>query len=301
MKQKIYKRYGIEASLLFGLRSKRKLCEAIGIPLPDLRKMCSDENYEEWMNEKGRPIQSPQKKLKEAHSRFAKLLSRIESPEWVFSGKKGVSYIDNSTPHQDSKFSLNVDIHKFYPSSQREFVFKAFRDYFRMSDDVASMLADFLTYKGRIPTGSPASQIVAYWSFKKTFDRIHELSVLNCLKVTLYVDDITFSGDKKISRNFLYKVQCELKKVRHNVNDKTKFKGPKDFKKVTGVAISPKGIKKVPNKLRLSIVSDLKKYSYDGLSSEMAKSLLGKIVAGRQIESNFMEASYKRLIKIVEK
>ena len=60
------------------------------------------------------------------------------------------------------------------------------------SPDVAKLLSDITTLN-YIPTGSPSSQILAYFAYEEMFINMFNVSQeFNC-KMTLYVDDLTFS------------------------------------------------------------------------------------------------------------
>ena len=73
-----------------------------------------------------------------------------------------------------------------------------------MSADVAWFISKLIIYENQLPIGSPTSQLVAFWSYKDMFDEILEYSLLNELKISVFVDDISFSSNKSISKNILY-------------------------------------------------------------------------------------------------
>src|SRR3989338_9167659 len=99
MRQRRNKNYPIDRSPLFRLRNKRKFAMLLKLPLKKIRSLCSDDNYYEYPEEKNgnvRLIQAPKANLKNIQKNFTNILSRIETPEWIVSGKKGMSYIDNA-------------------------------------------------------------------------------------------------------------------------------------------------------------------------------------------------------------
>ena len=78
-----------------------------------------------------------------------------------------------------------------------------FQNRMMCSQDVAKILADLCTVSSRdgsarecrhLPTGSPLSELLAYWSFAPMFDRIASECEQRALKFTLFVDDIGISG-----------------------------------------------------------------------------------------------------------
>ena len=70
---------------------------------------------------KKREIQQPiNPKLVRIHRRVKELLSRIETPEYLFSGKRGYSYIDNAKAHLNANYLITLDISQFYASTRTE-------------------------------------------------------------------------------------------------------------------------------------------------------------------------------------
>ena len=177
--KKAPKLYPIETSCFYGLESKRKLAELLQVSLPDLHSLKGDCDFlvrKKIVKGKERDIQEPLGLRKTVHKRLQKLLSRIQAPEYLFSGKKGISSLDNAKHHVNGNWFLTLDIEKFFPSCKKEHVFRFFSKQLQMVDDVAWVLADIVCYRDTLPTGSHLSQTVAYWAFAPTFDRIASLA-----------------------------------------------------------------------------------------------------------------------------
>ncbi|EEG72538.1 reverse transcriptase domain-containing protein [[Clostridium] hylemonae] len=115
------------------------------------------------------------------------------------SGKKSYSYITNSETHLQYKFIKTMDISKFYESAQRSKVYKMFIQTFKMEHDIAWIMTEVVTYNGVLPTGSPSSQLIVYWTYCDLFDMINNLIKQYYCHFSLYVDDMTFSSHKPIS------------------------------------------------------------------------------------------------------
>lgn len=64
-----------------------------------------------------------------------------------------------------------------------------------MSKDVAKIMTDLTTYKNKLVTGSPTSGYL----YEDMFTEINEFVTKENMIMTLYVDDITISGDEKIN------------------------------------------------------------------------------------------------------
>ncbi len=231
-------------------------------------------------------------------SKLHNILSEIQTPDYLLSGKKRIKPRQNADLHATNNFMINVDIAKFYQSTKKKYIFSAFKSIFDLSPDVSDLLANLVTYKGHIPTGTATSQAIAYWAYKKTFDRIHMLSLCQGILMSVWVDDIVFSSKtplpkgwvKEISKIF-YEVELSLKL------QKTKKYNSKDFKTVTGTAISPKGELFVKNQKRKEIIDILRKKTVEDLNLKQSRSLFGKLTAQRQIQADFFEDVYKKTKK----
>lgn len=135
------KLYPLNQSPLFKLKTKRKLLEIIGLSKKQADKLMLDSAYKQFENDAGRTIQEPIPQLKAVHKRIGTLLSRIELPAYLHSGRKKHSTLTNAESHRHATELLKLDIHKFFPSTKAAKVYKAFTEKFEMSPDVAYRLA----------------------------------------------------------------------------------------------------------------------------------------------------------------
>lgn len=190
------KLYPLNQSPFFKVKTKNKLLEIIGLSKTQSDKFSLVTAYKEFVNEAGRTIQEPIPQLKAAHKRIGNLLSRIELPKYLHSGRKNHSTFSNAESHKQAVELLKLDIHKFFPSTSGAKVYRAFLEKFEMSPDVAYLMTNLVTYAGKIPTGSPISMAMAFWANKDMFDELSDLATSNSLVFTVYVDDVAFSGEK---------------------------------------------------------------------------------------------------------
>jgi hypothetical protein len=103
------------------------------------------------------------------------------------------------------------------------------------SSDVAALLADIGTYKGHLPTGSPLSPILAFYAHYELWEKVHEIVRSAGGTDSLYIDDLTISGDKVPTR-----VMWEVRKNIHRAGlryhkEKTFIDRPAE---ITGVIVS---------------------------------------------------------------
>ena len=156
-----------------------------------------------------------------------------------------------------------------------------------MSDDVPWLLTEITTSEKKLPTGSPSSQLVAYFAYKDMFDEIYQLSISNSFVFSLYVDDCTFSSSRVFQRILPYKVKEIVTRYGHKINTKkTKNYNSKDYKIVTGCVITPSGDLKVKNTQRHKIFKQIPKLKNNKITQREIDSLLGRIQSARQIEPN---------------
>lgn len=283
------KEYNIEKSPLYRLRNKQKLAELLGLPRNYFRKIHTYK-YSEFFQDKPdgskRIINNPEFKLKKIQKRIFNLLNRIEKPEWVISGKKGKSYIDNARLHQSKNNVCTIDIEKFYDSTKEIYVYNFFKYTMHMEKDVAAVLTDLVTYNGKIPTGTPTSQLVAFLSYKDIFVKIHNMCSRKEILFSLFVDDITLSSDKIIDKKIKYKINALLNsKELHIKKTKTKFFSIKSNKSITGTIIDSKKMIRLENAKRKEII-DLYRECINPTTYSIEKlvRLNGKISDANQVE-----------------
>lgn len=281
---------------LFAVASKADLArrlssESLRVTVDDLNRLAVDSGNFRIFNirqgSKERPVQEPKRELQNIHTRIHKILSRIETPDYLHSAIKGKSYLTNARAHGLSTPIIKIDVKKFFASVPRRNVFNFFENTLRCRRDVAGLLADLLTFDVHLATGSSASPILAYYAFKPMFDALNDLANRHGLKMTVYVDDITMSGEAA-GRSILYEAHQIISKFGLKSHKMRRFSSNTP-KIITGVCISPSG-ERVPNSLHLKIKNgfhDLKKCKSNEEISKVARPLLGRLEAARQIDYKF--------------
>jgi len=287
-----HKKYSIVESPFYKLGSKKRLLELLCISKEELRTAVQDEgNYIvfDQMRKQGKPrtIQHPKGNHKKIHSRVANLLVRIDVPEYLHSGRKRHSHVTNANQHLGCKRVLSTDISAFFQSTTRAMVFSFFYNLLKCSSDVADILSYICTYNSHIPTGSQLSMPLAFWSNYRMFDQLSALSSKHNATMTVYVDDITFSGES-INRLFLSTV---LKIISSNGQQahsrKTKIFKKNDIKVITGVVIKGTqiSITNKQNKLIYQSFEDWKGCRDEPLIADLiTPKLLGRLNALSMIE-----------------
>lgn len=220
--------YQIKDSPFYNLNSKRKLAELLRISsdtMTDLssgRKMYTrrwkHKKLKQWINhappeilaEKYRPIDIPEPKLKAVQSRIAALLSRIQTPDFLFSPVKGRSYVENAAHHIDSNAFHLLDVADYFPSCTANNIAHFFHQDMKCSRDVTAILVKLTTLNECLPQGSPCSPILAYYCNRPMWLAIEACVKTAGCKLSLYADDITISG-KIVPKKIIW----EIKRIIH--------------------------------------------------------------------------------------
>lgn len=266
--------------------------------LKALLSLSEDENnfriFAVKKNGKEREVQVPKPTLEQVHKRLFKLLQRIETPDYLHSGIKKKSHLTNAKTHEKSYSLVKLDIKKYYPSTKREAVYQFFRTCLFCSPDVSKILTNLACVNGHIPTGSPLSQILAFYSSLPMFEKIGKLSAANQVSFTVYVDDLTFSG-KTVPGAFIW----EVKKLIHfhGYQYHKEFSSPPEKTKlVTGVAINNKGLQ-VQNKHHQAIHELYIEYIEGTLKPENKARLLGMLSSASQVSVRY-KSIFRHLLRL---
>lgn len=270
---------------LNNLKNKKILLEILAISSEELRSFVQQKKLHYRVREIPKPdgtkrvLEVPDPKLKAVHARIKHQLSLLVAPDYLHSGVKGRSFVTNALVHQGARSMLTLDIRKFYPSCSRKAVERYFRRELGQPKDIASLLADISTFDEHIPTGSPVSQILAFWAKSQAFNEIARYAKNRGLKLTLYVDDITFSSDKDtVPRHVYADVSGILKKYDLQIKrSKAHFYDWNADKRVTGNIIKKSGEIVAPNKMKRKLFKSVLKKSGGQTSALSEKEVLSAL------------------------
>lgn len=287
MSKRKNKAYPLSNSPLYRLRNRKKLAKLLCLEQSYFNK---DHSYsyrhfsEQKPNGGERKFADPPDRLKRIQKEINKLLQRIETPEWVKSGKKGESYITNGYYHMPSDYVRTMDISHFYDSVRRDAVYNLFSDRFKMADDIATIMTNLVLDGYTLPTGAPTSQLIAFWAYRDMFEEIHKIAEMSGCKFTLYVDDMTFSSEDPISYEFRDLVaSCLNQYGMHAKRTKDHYYKKDDYKIVTGFGFK-NGVASVPNKKKVEILEKYKSLKENTDNALEMNRLTGKLNAARQIQ-----------------
>ena len=131
------------------------------------------------------------------------------------------------------------------------------------------------------------------------FDALQFLCDKNNIKMSVYVDDITFSSSHKISYKTKENIKNIIKKYMYKIsNSKVKYYTKNYPKLVTGTIIYSNGELKIKNELSLKIKKEWNHFRKNPQDLQSKKRLLGLINAAHQIESKKFEYILKFINKM---
>ena len=254
--------YHLNQSPLYKLRSFKRLAKLLGCPSRSLENLLShsDKNYytshinQEKMKDGAkytvqRHIQVPKPQLNRIHKKIQKFLSKITKPTYLYSGVRGRSNVCNARVHVKGKHMRKLDIEKYYEKTLTKNVFNCFVNTFKMSHDLAKIMSTLCTFNGHVPTGSALSQNLAFFCNIHLFNQIAQYCQKRKINFSLYVDDLTFSAEYKLNKDFTNRIIHIFKKNSDYALHKIQVYNEKTPKLVTGVIIKDNQLL-VPNRLR---------------------------------------------------
>ena len=308
---------------LYGLQSKKLLRRLLHIEDNRLFK----QNYvasliTPYIEKSGKPrlIEPPHDKLKTIQKQMKIMLGKIIVPDNIFSGIKGRSYANNAFLHtgNNRKMLFKIDLTAFFPTISRETVYRFFHNDLCCASDIAAILTNFttidiektkinnlddiyaflkskgVTCKNHLISGAPTSQILSYLVNHAMFDEMQAIANENNVMMTVYVDDVTFSSEYRISHQFTEKIISIVRKYGYKLSKSKVKKYTKLYPKlVTGVVIDSSGHPTIKNSMRLKIINEYNNAKSHPDDYKSKQRLQGLLIAARQISPNAFPSIFK--------
>ena len=246
--QKKKKTYPLDQSPLYKLANHRRLAELLRLEVRVIHQLARAQRaaYSIWKdtNDKGkvRTIENPFPRLKRAQSRIATLLALIEPPDFLTCPVKGRSYVSNARVHIGALQIVTLDVTAYFQSTTWNRVYWFFHKRMMTSSDVAWTIASLATLEGHLPTGSPLSPILAYFAHQDTWLSVQRRVRDAGCKITLYMDDLTLSGDV-VPDGLIWRVKQDIHSVglRLNNGKQRRYGGGEAL--VTGSIVTSTGLR----------------------------------------------------------
>lgn len=197
--RKKYERYDISRSPFSQKPTQRDLANILGMSRDELRRhanykeQCIVRRTEE-INGKVRDLAYPKGPLRVIHEKLKFHLNKIKQPDYLFSPRKNRGQRDNAAYHAEGNQYLSLDLKQFYPSTSRVMIKSWLCDELGMYEDVAGLFAELATVDGVASFGSPLTPVLVSLVHRKMFDEIAEQCRSRALSYSVWVDDMTISG-----------------------------------------------------------------------------------------------------------
>ena len=308
---------------LYGLKSKKLLKRLLRINNNQMIRQTNIASLvSPYIDKSGKPrlIEPPHEELKIIQKRIKNCLGQIIVPDNVFSGVKGKSYADNARFHigNNRRNLYKIDLTAFFPSIARDTVYHFFAEDLLCSPDVAQLLTDLTTIDlgkssaknideiyeflkrknvssyNHLISGAPTSQMLSYLVNHRMFDEMQKLADDNGITMTVYVDDVTFSSENRISKNFRDKIIAIIQKYNYQISRKKVKRYTKLYPKlVTGVIIDTTGNPVLKNSMRQKIILAYNDLKTNPENADLRMRLRGLLIAARQVNKDAFPTIYK--------
>ena len=162
---------------------------------------------------------------------------------------KNKSIVDNAKEHVGKECVMNLDIKDFFPSITYIQIYNLFIK-FGYTRHLSMVFTGLCTYKNILPQGAPTSPFISNLICKRLDSRLDHLAKKVDATYSRYADDITFSGNKNITK-YLSLIKRVITDEKFKVNEKkvrVQFKYHQQM--VTGIVVNEK----------LSVPTKTKKY-----------------------------------------
>lgn len=314
-----------ESNPLYNLKSKKKLSRILSInpkELKDIETSFQAFQFQKLVGKKERDLYNQDKRYKKLLRKLNHLLQLENYPSYVFGGMRGKDHKKHTLYHlkeENDLYVCKIDIKDFFPSTQDSYVFGFFKNKLKMSPDVSKILTLLTTQPSNkqntrhLPQGFPTSTILSYLSYFDMFNGIYTLSNKFRIKFSLFVDDMVFSSQKPIPKNFIKQIMKIIVDYKLTVHpDKIKYYNIDDHKKITGIIITKNKQIKSSNSLQKEMYKSfrmLQRYPIEAptnkqIHEDVKKLILGlkgRIHAIKYVESNRQFPHIKKVIKTYEK
>jgi len=131
-----------------------------------------------------------------------RILSKVRFPIYVQGGVRDIvcprDYVANAALHVGSTLLINLDIANFFPSTNRDLVFRIWHQFFHMKKELAETLTNLTTLDGFLPQGAPTSSYLANLVFWKDEPRLVKMFEGMGIRYSRYVDDVAISCSKPV-------------------------------------------------------------------------------------------------------
>lgn len=247
------------------LKSLRDLERRLGVDRNQLRHLAEDwhSQYSPFQQTKKakphasilkplktRNIDNPSTDLKLVQRKILRqLLLPAGLPYFLFGAvpKRGIT--DHALEHLGADTVVKLDIKDYYPSITSKHVYQVWSEVLNCSPPIASLLTKLTTFKWHLPQGAPTSPTLANLYLASICRPMLDECSKTEVKVTAWVDDLTFSGRDARSVIQIVRQTLAARGLKLSAS-KTEILGGRKAKLVTGIRLGSKQLRAPTNKLR---------------------------------------------------
>lgn len=253
-KKQSFEQHRERKALFCSINSIRTLCHILKIDQRKLELLIRQPQYRIFQIPKKnggfRQIETPRAELKKVLVQLNQYLQSVylfERSHAAYGFIVGVrsdedrrSVLTNAKRHVGRPYLMNMDLKDFFHAVTRERIIDIFDQApFKFRNNLTEILADLVTYQGRLPMGTPTSPVLSNFACREMDDAITEMSQSMLWQYTRYADDMSFSSKKPIHAEKINSVRAIIRHHGFEVNErKLKVFGPKDNKIVTGLLVN---------------------------------------------------------------
>lgn len=275
-------RYPLDQSPLRRVVSVHSLAKLVGLSVDEFRSAAREPTYNKFdtVPEQGkspRRVQEPTNLSLTLHYHFTRLLDRVQRPEFLHSATKGRSHVTNAQAHSAKVPIFCTDISKFFENTTQAHV-KQFLLDMDWSPDLARMMSSALCVDGHLPTGSAVSPILSYFVHRSAFGEIAQICRDANVTMTLYVDDVTISGEHA-TKTLLYRIKHIL--MRRGLKTHKERWSQAGAMVVTGAVPTSDGLR-LRNKHRLGLTNLINRFRQGDFTVE--GKVTGKLAAAANVD-----------------
>lgn len=238
------------------INSIRSLAQLLKVDVRKLMLLSTQSRYKTFtVPKKGggeRTIEAPGANLKRVLARLNTYLQSVyyfEKSNAAYGFILGVQNDDdrrnvltNARKHIGRPYLLNIDLKEFFHTVTRDQVLTIFTSPpFKFRPNVAEVLADLTTYKGRLPMGTSTSPVLSNLACRAMDEALVQFADSMLWVYTRYADDMSFSSSRLINAEMKNSLRAIIKKHQFVINEKkVKLLGSNEDKIVTGLLVTDK-------------------------------------------------------------
>jgi hypothetical protein len=159
--------------------------------------------------------------LKRIHERIkTKFFKAVNYPSFLHGSLKGKDYLSNIKEHTHKKVIISEDVSNFFPSLSKKVIHEVWVGVFGFSNDVSNILSELVTHNGFLVQGAKPS---SFLSNLVLWNREAELVLYfkeRGYTYTRYVDDITVSSERNLSKKEMSEIIKKVYLLLHTVGVK---------------------------------------------------------------------------------